>query len=57
MLRVLMQILSYASTQKKTKKKEEGFEISHFYGSFSSDMVVKGLTNLPPPPPHPMPAL
>ena len=27
----------------KEDKKTEGFQISHFYGSFSSDMAVKGL--------------
>ena len=31
---------------KKENKKAEGFQISHFYWSFSSDiMAVKGLTN------------
>ena len=31
----------------KEDKKTEGFQISHFYGSFSSDiMAVKGLTVL-----------
>ena len=30
----------------KEDKKTEGFQISHFYGSFSSDiMAVKGLTS------------
>ena len=41
MLCVLMEILLYARAKKKTK----GFQMSHIYGSFSSDiMAVKGLT-------------
>ena len=40
-----MKILSHANAKKKTKK-AEGFQISHFYWSFSSDiMAAKELTS------------
>ena len=43
MLYVLIKIFSHASVKRKTKK-AAGFEILHFYPSFSSDTVtVKGL--------------
>ena len=43
MLCVLMKILSHASA-KKEDKNDQGFQIWHFYWSFSSDiMAVKGL--------------
>ena len=42
-LSVLMRILSHANAKKKMKK-AYGFQILHFYGSFSNDiMAVKGL--------------
>ena len=53
-----MKTLSHANSKKKEKgeeKKAYGFQISHFYWSFSSDITaMKGLTdvlsylNLPP---------
>ena len=45
-----MRMLSKASAKKKKKKKKkaEGFNLLHFYWSFSSDiMAVTGLTNQP----------
>ena len=40
MLRVMMTILSHAGAKKRT----EGVQILHFYGSFSNDIIaVKGL--------------
>jgi len=43
MLCILMKILSHASA-KKEDKNDQGFQIWHFYWSFSSDiMAVKGL--------------
>ena len=43
MLSVLIKIFSHASAKNK-KKKAEGFQISQFYWSFSSDnLAVKGL--------------
>ena len=43
MLCISMKILSHASV-KKTTKKADGFQILHFYGSFSSNLLaVKGL--------------
>ena len=40
MLRVMMTILSHAGAKTRT----EGFQILHFYGSFSNDIIaVKGL--------------
>ena len=44
---VLMEILSHASA--KNEGKNSGFQISHFYESYSNDiMAVKGLTNPKP---------
>ena len=43
MLCVLMKIFSYASAKKKTNS--QGFQILHFYRSFSSDsMAVMGFS-------------
>ena len=40
---ILMEILSHASAKTKTKRLKV-FNISHFYGSFSGDlMAVKGI--------------